>query len=277
MLDATQPVLHRRRPGHRGRRRGRRPLAVPLQQHQQPRGREQAHLAQLEQQRVQGILRHPGRPRRRRGSTSVAARGRPLVIVDRTRDDDRFCSVAVDDVLGGRLAVEHLIDQGHTPGRLRRRPERARPGPRPARRAPAPPGPTPACRPEDLVDAADGRAHRRRGPRGRRAARRPARSHRGPTAAFCANDLVALGLLQQVHRHRRRRVPERPRHRRLRRHRVRRGRRRAAHLGAPAPRGARPHGRPSSCSTRPTTRDHLHQQVLFTPELVARASSLSSG
>ena len=34
MLDAEQPVLHRRRPGDGGRRRGRRPLAGAL--HQQP-------------------------------------------------------------------------------------------------------------------------------------------------------------------------------------------------------------------------------------------------
>ena len=44
---------------------------------------------------------------------AVARRGTPVVVVDRTPRDESFCSVAVDDVLGGRLAVEHLLDRGH--------------------------------------------------------------------------------------------------------------------------------------------------------------------
>ena len=65
-----QPVLHRRRPGHRGRRRGRRPLAVPLQQRQPRRPRGHATSTGSQQQRVQGILVTPGRPRRRPRSTT---------------------------------------------------------------------------------------------------------------------------------------------------------------------------------------------------------------
>ena len=66
--------------------------------------RERSHLALLEQQRVQGILVTPVDP----DSPSldeVARRGTPVVVVDRTRSDQSFCSVAVDDVLGGRLAI----------------------------------------------------------------------------------------------------------------------------------------------------------------------------
>jgi LacI family transcriptional regulator len=37
----------------------------------------------------------------------------PVVILDRAGDQSEFCSVSVDDVEGGRLAVRHLIDQGH--------------------------------------------------------------------------------------------------------------------------------------------------------------------
>ena len=74
--------------------------------------REQAHLAHLLEQRVQGILMTPVDPAAP-WIDAVADRGVPLVIVDRTREDERFCCVAVDDLLGGRLAVEHLIDQGH--------------------------------------------------------------------------------------------------------------------------------------------------------------------
>jgi LacI family transcriptional regulator len=38
--------------------------------------------------------------------------GVPVILVDREVDDDRFGSVAVDDVEGGYLAVSHLIAQG---------------------------------------------------------------------------------------------------------------------------------------------------------------------
>ena len=46
-------------------------------------------------------------------STRSPRTARPVVIVDRVRSQDTHCSVAVDDVLGGRLAIEHLVDVGH--------------------------------------------------------------------------------------------------------------------------------------------------------------------
>jgi LacI family transcriptional regulator len=155
--------------------------------------REQAHLAQLMEQRVLGILMTPidaNAP----WIDAVAERGVPLVIVDRTRDDDRFCSVAVDDVLGGRLAIEHLIEQGHTrvafiggPKSLGQVRERWA-GAQTAWSDAGLPG-------DDLVElttaalsVAEGRAAGER-LTGLSAARRP-------TAAFCANDITALGLLQ---------------------------------------------------------------------------------
>jgi LacI family transcriptional regulator len=75
--------------------------------------REETHLAHLQQQRVQGILITPVDPAADH-LDAIARRGTPLVVVDRIRQDESFCSVAVDDVLGGRLAVEHLVDRGHT-------------------------------------------------------------------------------------------------------------------------------------------------------------------
>ena len=48
------------------------------------------------------------------------------MLLDRAGNQSDFCSVSVDDVEGGRLAVQHLLDQGHTrigvvggPGNLR--------------------------------------------------------------------------------------------------------------------------------------------------------------
>lgn len=157
--------------------------------------READYLAHLVEQRVQGILVTPVDP-----SAPVLAEvrrnGTPLVIVDRTREDDKFCSVAVDDVLGGRLAVEHLVERGHTRvafiggpdsvGQVRDRLEGAR-------RAWADAG-LPADQlvvvPTAGLTVVEGRSA---GERVMGLA-----TKRRPTAAFCANDLLALGLLQQL-------------------------------------------------------------------------------
>jgi LacI family transcriptional regulator len=156
--------------------------------------RELAYLSRLEQQRVQGILITPVDP-----DAPVLAemvqRGTPIVIVDRTRQDEVHCSVAVDDVLGGELAANHLLDLGHeriafvggpsSIGQVRDRHEGARRALEHAGLA--------ADRlvhvGTEAMTVAEGRAAGER-IAGMRAASRP-------TAAVCANDLLALGLLQQ--------------------------------------------------------------------------------
>jgi len=158
--------------------------------------REARHLELLEQQRVQGVLVTPVDP------TSpvldaLRGRGTPVVIVDRTREDESFCSVAVDDVLGGRLAAEHLLDRGHrrlafvggprSLGQVQDRWDGARA----------------ACRDHEHATAVDLRAIETDSldvAAGRAAGEVIAglASRVRPTAAFCANDLVALGLLQQA-------------------------------------------------------------------------------
>jgi LacI family transcriptional regulator len=72
--------------------------------------REATYLDLFEQQRVAGVLISPygdiaSRLRR------LGERGIRVVLVDRAGDDS-VGSVSVDDVAGGRLAVEHLIAQG---------------------------------------------------------------------------------------------------------------------------------------------------------------------
>lgn len=73
--------------------------------------RERSHLNHLQQQRARGVLITPvedgGDPLRQ-----LVASGTPVVLVDRTGGADT-CSVAVDDVHGGRLAGEHLLLEGH--------------------------------------------------------------------------------------------------------------------------------------------------------------------
>jgi LacI family transcriptional regulator len=157
--------------------------------------REVRHLEHLEEQRVHGILITPVDPE---GShlDRIAGRGMPLVIVDRIRKGDRFCSVAVDDFLGGRIAVEHLIDQGHRRVTFVGGPLSI--GQVADRYAGARAAWKQAGLPEDdltltaigSLTIAEGRSA------GERLLGIP--SARRPTAAFCGNDLVALGLLQHV-------------------------------------------------------------------------------
>ncbi|MFT4287848.1 LacI family DNA-binding transcriptional regulator [Nocardioides sp.] len=157
--------------------------------------REHAHLAHLEQQRVQGILITPVDPDSPELDALVRRRT-PLVVVDRTRKGQSFCSVAVDDELGGRIAVEHLIDRGHRrvafvggPMSLGQVTDRYLGAQQAWAAAGLPPENLTLISCESL-SVAEGRSA------GERWAGLP--SSRRPTAAFCANDLVALGLLQQA-------------------------------------------------------------------------------
>lgn len=72
--------------------------------------REGTHLTFLEEQRVGGVLITPvsGGLRRLEG---LHSRGTPVVLVDEP-GDDRRCSVAVDDVRGGEAAGAHLLALG---------------------------------------------------------------------------------------------------------------------------------------------------------------------
>ncbi|CAH0190043.1 LacI family DNA-binding transcriptional regulator [Plantibacter cousiniae (nom. nud.)] len=73
--------------------------------------RERAYLDLFEEQRVAGVLITPLGDDLTRLSR-LRDRGTPTVLVDRQTEDTSFSSVAVDDVAGGRLAVEHLIGLG---------------------------------------------------------------------------------------------------------------------------------------------------------------------
>ncbi|MXG88345.1 LacI family DNA-binding transcriptional regulator [Nocardioides flavescens] len=157
--------------------------------------REAAHLALFAQQRVQGILVTPVDP-----TSPLLDRtrtlGTPVVIVDRTRHDASFCSVSVDDELGGRLAVEHLVDRGHRriafiggPMEIGQITDRLR-GARAAWADAGRPAEDLVVLVTDWLDVAGGREA------GARLAGMS--SAKRPTAAFCANDLIALGLLQHA-------------------------------------------------------------------------------
>lgn len=155
--------------------------------------RERRHLDQLEQQRVMGILITPvdaGSPR----LAALAARGTPVVLVDSAATGLQ-CSVAVDDRLGGHIAGAHLIEQGHRkiafiggPPSIKQVADRQAG----VESAVAGSGGRVELVIENLpsLSVAEGRAA------GERVAGLPPGER--PTAAFCANDLLALGFLQAM-------------------------------------------------------------------------------
>jgi DNA-binding LacI/PurR family transcriptional regulator len=156
--------------------------------------RERRHLERLEEQRVQGVLITPVEDGPGSRLEELLERGTPVVLVDRGTGRFNRCSVAVDDVLGGRLAGEHLLAQGHTRVAYVGGPDTL---------------PQVSDRRTGIARALSGRATLRAVATanltvaaGRLAAAQladePAASR--PTAVFCANDLVALGVLQEMTR-----------------------------------------------------------------------------
>lgn len=155
------------------------------------RERQASYLDLLEQQRVEGVLITPvdaNDPR----IAALAGRGTPVVLVDRGAGAGH-CSVAVDDVLGGDLALTHLLDIGHRsiafvggPRAIGQVADRIAGAEQALARVDAEPL---TVLETARLDVAEGRRA------GERLAGLPA--SRRPTAAFCANDLLALGLLQQ--------------------------------------------------------------------------------
>ena len=164
---------------------------------QDPR-RQASYLDLLEQQRVEGVLITPVDADDERLAL-LPRRGTPVVLVDRAAGPDH-CSVSVDDVLGGDLAITHLLDAGHRriafiggPPTLSQVRDRLTGVHRALDRAAADrtggAGRLTVLE-TTALDVAEGRRA------GERLAGLPASSR--PTGAFCANDLLALGLLQQA-------------------------------------------------------------------------------
>lgn len=154
--------------------------------------RELRLLERLQEQRVGGVLLAPIEDSAER-VLRLRQRGIPVVLVDRVGTSSDFCSVSVDDLAGGRIAGQHLLDQGHTrlafvggPGTLAQVRDRRlgielaveQAGPGVSLLAVS----TPALSLEAGVNSAGELAALPAGER--------------PTAVFAANDLIAIGLLQ---------------------------------------------------------------------------------
>ena len=158
--------------------------------------READYVDLLLEQRVRGVLVTPV-DRTAKGLPLLRGRGIPVVLVDRSVGPG-WCSVSVDDVEGGYLAATHLVETGHErigfvggPAGVPQVEDRLAG----TRKALDDAGLDPASLTELRTAALNVTEGRRAGQRlaGLPAARRP-------TAAFCANDLLALGLLQELTR-----------------------------------------------------------------------------
>jgi LacI family transcriptional regulator len=172
-------------------------LSVVLCNSHDDTAREQHYLSMLSEQRAFGILITPvGDSAGPTGTIDEIRRlGTPVVLVDRGTGR-RQCSVAVNDHVGGELAAAHLIERGHTrigfvggPRSIAQVSQRLAG----ARAAVAAAGLPPAALTvfeTPRLDIPSGRAT------GDRLAELPAA--RRPTAVCCANDLLALGLLQNT-------------------------------------------------------------------------------
>lgn len=233
--------------------------------------REAEYLDLLLQQRVHGVLItavDETSPLLR----TLPTRGVPVVLVDRRASDvSDWCSVGVDDVRGGEIAVTHLLEQGYDriafvggPLAIPQVADR-HDGALRAMASAANPAADLVMLTTDALTVAAGREA------GQRLAGLP--NGQRPTAAFCANDLVALGLLQQL-----------------------------LHLGIAVPdevaivgyddiEFASAAAVPLTSVRQPTNLlgrtaaellldearrepDHTHRQVQFTPELIVRESSV---
>jgi LacI family transcriptional regulator len=231
------------------------------------RAREDRHLRLLEEQRVAGVVMSPARKRASAAFDALRGRGTPIVLVDRKGRRGDGCSVAVDDVEGGHLAGRHLLELGHRRIGLIN-------GPRAFTqcvdrragfiRALEESGLTLDTKHEIEMDSMTMAA-------GATAANRLLQPPQAPTAFFCTNDLLALGA-QRASLESGRRIPDE-----------------VAIVGYDDVPFAHMAFVPLTSIRQPaydlgyraaqllleelSGELHRHEQVMFTPELVVRAST----
>jgi LacI family transcriptional regulator len=168
-------------------------LGVMLCNSAQSTSEEADYLALFAEQRVRGVLVTPA-DLSGRNLADFRRHGIPFVFVDRVLSSAEGCSVSVDDVLGGTVAVRHLLAQGHADVAYVSGPmslQQCRDRKEGALAALAEAGLGGGALRHVEAERLDVAAGRESG------ARLLALSPR-PTAVFCANDLLALGVLQAL-------------------------------------------------------------------------------
>jgi LacI family transcriptional regulator len=155
---------------------------------------EADYLSLFAEQRVRGVLLTPA-DATGRNIDAFRRHNIPFVLVDRVAEGTTECSVSVDDVAGGALAMRHLVDAGHRsiafvsgPPHLKQVRDR-REGALSALTQAGLPADALREIPTERLDVAAGRD----------AGARLLGLGDRPTAVFCANDLLALGVLQALY------------------------------------------------------------------------------
>lgn len=153
--------------------------------------KEARHLELLSEQRVHGVLITPA-DRSLEPVRKLRERGLSVVLLDHPAQSIDTCSVAVDELTGGDLAMNHLLSAGHERVAMINGPARI------YQAAQRHAGAVAACvragrEPETLTTIEVPALNVASGARG--AEQLLAMSPR-PSAVFCANDLLALGVLQ---------------------------------------------------------------------------------
>lgn len=153
--------------------------------------REKSYIGLFEEQRMAGVLISPA------GNATglvadLKAKGFNTVLVDRMEDPQLCCSVGLDDVAGGRIAVEHLLETGRSriafvsgPTKIRQVSDRLA-GAREAI----------ATRPSSSLEIFEGESQTVITGRtlGEKIIALP--KDKRPDAIFAANDLLAVGVMQ---------------------------------------------------------------------------------
>ncbi|WP_426764092.1 LacI family DNA-binding transcriptional regulator [Pseudarthrobacter sp. 1G09] len=166
-------------------------------------GREANYIDLFQEQRVQGLLISPVGDVTERLDL-LRERGVPTVLVDRLADESRFSSVSVDDDAGGYLAARHLLDTGRRrlafvggPTSIRQVSDRLQGAQRAVKEEP---DATLEVLASEGMTVLAGRSV------GNMLVER--RPEELPDGIFCANDLLALGVMQSLTMTHTFRIPE---------------------------------------------------------------------
>ena len=154
--------------------------------------KESHYLHVLTEQRTQGVLITPVQSDAGY-LQQLRQHGTAVVLLDRPSRSKDLCSVSVDDVRGGELATAHLLAQGHTcigfvhgPLSIRQCADRRRGVLRAVKAAGLDPN-------RAIIDITT-RAQNAR--EGEESVEKLLSASTRPTAVFCANDLLALGVMR---------------------------------------------------------------------------------